>query len=71
MHQADTLAKLGQKIRLIRMAKAMTQNELAMECEFEKASLSRIETGRSNPTIRTLFKISKALEVPISRLFED
>jgi transcriptional regulator with XRE-family HTH domain len=49
----------------------MTQNELAMECEFEKASMSRIESGQSNPTIRTLYKISDALDVHIGELFKD
>jgi len=65
------LIKLGEKIKKIRISKNMTQNELAMECDFEIASLSRIESGHSNPTIRTLFKISKALDIPMEELFKD
>ena len=65
------LIKLGEKIKKIRISKNLTQNELAMECDFEKARLSRIESGHSNPTIRTLFKISKALDIPMEELFKD
>jgi DNA-binding XRE family transcriptional regulator len=71
MGEHTLLIRLGKKIKAIRMQKSMTQNELAMECDFEKASLSRIESGQSNPTIRTLFKISKALEVPIADFFKE
>lgn len=66
-----TLTKLGSRIREIRMAKNMTQNELANQCNFEKANLSRIESGRTNVTLRSLHRICKALEVDIARLFED
>ena len=49
----------------------MTQNDLAIECDFEKASLCRIEAGKINITIRTLYKISKALDIQIADLFAD
>jgi len=71
MSQAALLVKLGRKIRVIRIRKNMSQNELAMECDFEKASMSRIESGQSNLTIRTLFKIAKALDVEMAELFSD
>jgi len=65
------LVRMGERIKAIRLSKNMTQNQLAMECEFEKASLSRIESGLSNPTIRTLNKISEALDVPLADFFAD
>jgi len=49
----------------------MTQIELAVLCDFEKASMSRIESGRTNPTILTLKKISEALDIHISDLLKD
>lgn len=69
MSENILLTQIGAKIKELRTTKNMTQNELAMRCKFEKASMSRIETGQTNPTIRTLFKISTALEVQISDLF--
>lgn len=67
----DLQIKLGEKIRTIRLQRKMTQNDLAIACDFEKASMSRIESGRANPTVRTLNKISKALEIKIGELFID
>lgn len=71
MYRTDLLVVIGRRIKSIRLIKKMTQNELAMECEFEKASLSRIESGKTNITLRTLYKISKALDVPIIEFFQD
>ncbi len=71
MNEYELQIKLGEKIKKLRTKKNMTQNELALECDFEKASMSRIESGRSNPTIRTLYKICGALDVNITELFTD
>ncbi len=49
----------------------ISQNELAMLCDFEKASMSRIESGQTNTTILTLRKICSALDVHICDLMED
>jgi transcriptional regulator with XRE-family HTH domain len=59
------------KIKKIRAEKKMSQNELANLCNFEKASMSRIESGQTNTTLLTLRKISTALEVPISELLKE
>ena len=65
------LEQLGSKIRELRKAKDLTQNELAMQCNFEKASLSRIESGKTNMTILTLRRICNALQIDFSQLFVE
>jgi len=62
--------KIGQRIRELRESKGITQQDLAAVCNFEKANLSRIEAGRTNPTVSTLYKISQALEITISELVD-
>ena len=62
--------KIGQRIRELRESKGITQQNLAAICNFEKANLSRIEAGRTNPTVSTLYKISQALEITISELVD-
>jgi len=71
MSDSKFLSVLGARIRKLRLKKDMTQNELAMLCNFEKASMSRIESGQTNMTILTMIKISKALDVDIKDLFND
>jgi transcriptional regulator with XRE-family HTH domain len=71
MPEKKFLAILGGRIRKLRMKKGLSLSELAYLCEFEKASLSRIELGKTNTTVLTLCKISKALDVHICELFDD
>jgi transcriptional regulator with XRE-family HTH domain len=71
MNEANNRVRLGERIKAIRAQKNMTQNELAIQCNFEKATMSRIESGQSNPTLRTLYKISTALDVHVAELFKD
>ena len=63
------LANVGSIIKEVRLEKGITQNELAIQCNFEKASMSRIESGKTNVTLLTLRKISLALEVEIREFF--
>ena len=70
MERNEFLISLGSRIREIRKQKKMTQEQLSNVCEFEKANLSRIESGLTNPTILTLLKMSRALEVRLSDFFD-
>jgi transcriptional regulator with XRE-family HTH domain len=54
MGDKKLLLKVGEKIKTVRTGKNKTQNELAMDCGFDKAAISRIESGQSNITMRSL-----------------
>jgi transcriptional regulator with XRE-family HTH domain len=71
MAEKKFLAALGSRIRTLRIEKGLSLSELAYLCEFEKASLSRIELGKTNTTVLTIRKICRALEINISELFDD
>ncbi len=68
MEDLQLLTEVGAKIKKVRIGKKLSQNELAMLCKFEKASMSRIEAGKTNVTLLTLYKISRALDVGIADL---
>ena len=70
MNEEEFLKKLGSNIKTIRKEKKLSLDQLAKH-GFEKANLSRLEAGKSNPTILTLFRVSNALEAPIRLFFED
>lgn len=70
MPQKKILSEIGSKIKMIRKEKKITQSDLANLCDFEKATMSRIESGQTNVTIFTLHKISSALNVHISELLK-
>jgi len=71
MDEVVLLSKLGKRIRMIRMSKSMTQIQLAMNCDFEKSSMSKIESGKVNLSYITLYRISKGLDVQMRELLPD
>lgn len=62
------LAKFGQKMQKMRQSKGVTQEELAARLGMHRTYIGLIERGERNPTIRTLYKIAKALKVYASEL---
>jgi transcriptional regulator with XRE-family HTH domain len=68
MKEKDYLKRVALNIRKIRKDKGMTQVDLAYACGFEKQNMQRIEAGKTSPTLKTLLKISEALEVDIRDL---
>lgn len=61
---------IGQKIKSLRVAKMMTQHELAGEL-ITRNMLSRIENGFALPSLQTLTYISDKLGVPAGYLLAD
>ena len=70
MEKLALLNLVGRRIKQIRENKGLAQLDVAvrMEGNIDATNISRIESGRTNPTIYTLFRISQALEVSISDL---
>ena len=56
----EQIKLIALKIRTLRKARKLTVQELAYRCDIERSNLSRIETGRSNPTVKTLCIICNA-----------
>jgi transcriptional regulator with XRE-family HTH domain len=68
MAESPLLKELGKRIRLIRLSKDMTQIQLATKCNFEKSSMSKIESGQVNLSYITLHRISIGLDIHIRDL---
>lgn len=69
MSENEFLAKLGARVKELRIKKNISQKDLAMKCNFEKASMTRIESGRTNITVLTLYKIVTALDADLKDFF--
>ncbi len=69
--QYDSLAsELGSRIRQLRRGRDMSQEQLAEAVRLSPVHLGRIERGATNPTLRNLWRIAEALEVPTAALFD-
>jgi transcriptional regulator with XRE-family HTH domain len=62
---------IGVRLREFREQKRWSQREIENRSGLQRAYLSRVENGHTIPTVETLEKWAKALEVPIYRLFYD
>lgn len=54
---------MNTKIKAARIAAGLTQQALADKAGTTKQTISNIETGRYTPTVITLWKIGKALDM--------
>lgn len=60
---------LGERIKELRKAKGLTQEQLAELVSVEPRHISRVEGGYNSPSIERLALISEVLSVPIQELF--
>lgn len=65
----EGLQLLAKRLKEIRSEMGLSQEELAYRSDITLSQIARIETVRINPTISTIFKIARTLEVPLSELF--
>lgn len=63
--------EINKKIKEILKNKGMTQLELAERMEMQPSHLSRILTGKAEPNTDTINRIAKALEMPVSALYNE
>ncbi len=66
----DLFELVGIRIRNIRKSQGMSQQILAYEVDMEKTNISRIEAGRTNVTIKNLYKIAQALGVTMKDIVD-
>lgn len=70
MEEKEFLNKLGHKIKVLRMNKKVSQDKLAELGNIERAHISNIENGKTNPSILYLKQIADGLGVDIADLFK-
>lgn len=63
------LEKFGEKLRTVRTLKGFSQFQLAIESDIPKTQVGRIERAEINTTLKTVFKLSKALGIEPNELF--
>lgn len=59
----DLVQLLGRNVRSARLARGLSQEQLAFEAEMKRSYLSDLERGTRNPSVRALGRLAKALGV--------
>lgn len=66
---ATVYEKLGQTIKKLRTRAGYSQEQLAEKAKLDLTSVSEIESGLRNPSVKTVYKIALALKTTLSDLF--
>jgi transcriptional regulator with XRE-family HTH domain len=63
--------EIGRRIRELREAKHLSQGDIEKKTGLLRCYTSRVENGYTVPSVDTLEKYARALEVPLYRFFTD
>jgi transcriptional regulator with XRE-family HTH domain len=67
----DMRRLVGRNVQRLRKAAGLTQAALAERMGVDRAYVSGLELGQRNPTVVTLWHISKALDVKPGKFFDE
>ena len=62
---------IAERLRAVRKAKKLSQGDIEKRTGLLRCYISRVENGHTIPSLETLEKISRALEMPMYLLFYD
>src|SRR6266403_116249 len=62
---------IGDRLRELREEKKLSQGDIAKRTGLVRPYISRVENNHTVPTIETLEKMDRALEIPMYQLFYD
>ena len=66
----DEAQRLGKNLKRIRAGKGISQGDIVKTSGIDKAMISNIENGKTNPTLATIAKLAKAIGVSIDELLK-
>lgn len=64
----DWRAEFGGNVRRLRLARGLTQEQLAFEAQLDLTYVGGIERGRRNPTLLVMVRLAAALGVEVQDL---
>jgi len=68
--KSDLNKKIGQRIVELREERRLSQADLARACNKDRQAIEKLENGRVNPTLYSLYEIAKALEVSLNAVVD-
>ena len=60
---------MNKKLKMLRIEKEYTQDDLARKSGVSRASIVQIERGKQLPCLETAKKIAKALDTTVEKIF--
>jgi transcriptional regulator with XRE-family HTH domain len=70
-HVSDAPSALGPRLRAIRLAQGVGLRELARRLDLSPSAISQIETGKMQPSVRTLYAFASEFGVTVDEVLFD
>lgn len=70
MEKEELNKRIGERIIILRTKKGWSQSDLARACLKDRQAIEKIEKGRVNPTIYSLFEVAKVLGIELKELVD-
>lgn len=64
------LQNFGLQVKKLRLEAGLSQEEFAEKLGIHRTYMSFIERGQRNPSLKMLFKISRAMKIKLPTLFD-
>ena len=62
---------LGRNVKELRLSSNMSQTDLAVKAKVRQSLISKMESGKGNPTLDSVVKIARALGVTVIELLDS
>jgi transcriptional regulator with XRE-family HTH domain len=67
---SPTPKQMGARIRRLRKAKGMSQQDVADKARLTRVFITRVEAGQQDPSLSTINAIARALDVSAAELMK-
>ncbi len=70
MKKDELKAQIGKRLIDLRTKKGWSQSDFARACNIDRQTIEKLENGRVNPTIYSLYEFAEVLEISLSELLK-
>lgn len=70
MNKIEANIKFGKRIKELRTAQRLSQEQLSYQCEINRTYMGAIERGEKCPSLIAITKIAKGLNISLKELFD-
>ena len=67
--EEDICIRFGRRVRQLRKARGLSQEDFGFECDLDRTYISGIERGTRNVSLRNIEALARALGISLSELF--
>jgi transcriptional regulator with XRE-family HTH domain len=69
--EEDILKRFGRRVRTLRIAAELSQEDFAARCGLDRSYFGGIERGERNVALRNIYAIAQTLGVSLTELMQD